>query len=133
MGVIPNLAANAGASGTILPSRLGRALANARHEFAVFAYLSRNGTLLGTRTTGSSLPELVALPIRRIVLDGIKLDADRMVMAHNHPSGIARPSRADIDATRQLSRALALFDIRLVDHWIVTRDQRVSLRALGLM
>lgn len=105
----------------------------AKHEVAAFAYLTRAGQLLGTQTIGSGLPDLVELPIRRIVREAILLDADRLVMAHNHSSGIARPSRADIDATRRLSRALAMFDVRLVDHWIVTADKSVSLRALGLM
>jgi len=116
-----------------MPRRLGRALAGAEHEIAAFVYLSRCGRLLGTRTIGSSHSDLIELPIRRIVRQAIVLDADRLVMAHNHPSGIARPSRADIDVTRRLSRALALFDVRLVDHWIVTADTHVSLRELGLM
>lgn len=127
------MAADARASVGKLPRRLGRTLAGAEHEVAAFAYLAPCGRVLGTRTIGSGLPDLVALPIRRIVRQAILLDADRLVMAHNHPSGIARPSRTDIDATRRLSRALAMFDVRLVDHWIVTRDKSVSLRALGLM
>lgn len=133
MGVMAVFAADAAALSAKLPVPLGNALADARHEIAAFAYLSRTGTLLGTRTIGSALPDLVELPIRRIVRHAILLDADRLVMAHNHPSGIAKPSRADIDATRRLSRALALFDVRLVDHWIVTADTHVSLRELGLM
>ena len=133
MGVAAAFAMDAAALSANLPMPLGDALADAPHEIAAFAYLSRTGTLLGTRTIGSSLPDLVALPIRQIVRHAILLDADRLVMAHNHPSGIAAPSRADIDTTRRLSRALAMFDVRLVDHWIVTRDRWVSLRALGLM
>ncbi|VXC83337.1 JAB domain-containing protein [Sphingomonas sp. AX6] len=133
MGVTAAFAMDAAALSANLPMPLGDALADAPHEIAAFAYLSRTGTLLGTRTIGSSLPDLVALPIRQIVRHAILLDADRLVMAHNHPSGIAAPSRADIDTTRRLSRALAMFDVRLVDHWIVTRDRWVSLRALGLM
>lgn len=133
MGVTLALAADAQASVGKLPRRLGQTLASAEHEVAAFAYLTRCGRVLGTRTIGSGLSDLVELPIRRIVREAILLDADRLVMAHNHPSGIARPSRADIDATRRLSRALALFDVRLVDHWIVTADKSVSLRALGLM
>lgn len=133
MRVCLALAADARASVGKLPRRLGKTLAVAKHEVAAFAYLSRAGTLLGTHTIGSSLPDLVELPIRRIVRQAILLDADALVMAHNHPSGIARPSRTDIDTTRRLSRALAMFDVLLVDHWIVTADTRVSLRALGLM
>lgn len=133
MGVMAVFAADAAALSAKLPIPLGNVLADARHEVAAFAYLSRAGRLLGIRTIGSGLPDLVELPIRRIVRHAILLDADRLVMAHNHPSGIAKPSRADIDTTRRLSRALALFDVRLVDHWIVTRDRSISLRALGLM
>lgn len=133
MGIRLDLARETRASEAKLPVVLGDALADAADEVAAFAYLSADGDLLGTRTIASDLRDLVELPIRRIVRQAILLDADRLVMAHNHPSGIARPSRTDIDATRRLSRALAMFDVRLVDHWIVTADKSVSLRALGLM
>lgn len=55
-----------------------------------------------------------------------------VIVAHNHPSGVAEPSQADLAITRRLRDALALVDIRLLDHFIVG-DQVVSLAERGLV
>lgn len=112
---------------------LRAAVVNAAHEVVAFLFLGSAGHVLGSRRLSSRRTGFVDLPVRRIVREAVLLDAERLVMAHNHPSGEARPSRADIEATRRLSRALALVDVALIDHWIVTRDRAVSLRAMGLM
>jgi len=52
-------------------------------------------------------------------------------MAHNHPSGIAEPSAADINLTRQLKQALALIDVRLLDHIVVSGAGTTSLAERG--
>ncbi|MFT5032188.1 MAG: DNA repair protein RadC [Bacteroidia bacterium] len=49
----------------------------------------------------------------------LELNAAALIVAHNHPSGVAEPSRADIAITGRLREALALADIRLLDHCIV--------------
>ena len=54
-----------------------------------------------------------------------------MIVAHNHPSGLAEPSQADIDITRRLKLALDLVDIRLLDHFVIGRGQVVSLAQEG--
>ncbi len=54
-----------------------------------------------------------------------------MIVAHNHPSGVAEPSQADADITRRLNKALALVDIRLLDHVVVGDSDTVSLAARG--
>ncbi|MFX8176176.1 JAB domain-containing protein, partial [Acinetobacter baumannii] len=55
------------------------------------------------------------------------------ILAHNHPSGVAEPSRADELLTRQLSQALALVDVRVVDHFIVGACEVVSFAERGLL
>ena len=57
----------------------------------------------------------------------------RMILAHNHPSGIAEPSRADELITQRVKEALALVDIRLLDHIIVGDGASVSLAERGLL
>lgn len=52
-------------------------------------------------------------------------------MAHNHPSGLAEPSAADISLTRQLKQALSLIDVRLVDHVVVSATGTTSLAERG--
>ena len=54
-----------------------------------------------------------------------------MVIAHNHPSGVAEPSRADMQLTRRLVDALALVDIRVLDHFIIGDGDGVSLAERG--
>jgi DNA repair protein RadC len=59
--------------------------------------------------------------------------AAAVIVAHNHPSGSNEPSAADIAVTRRLREALALVDIRLLDHFIVGEGRPLSLAARGLM
>jgi DNA repair protein RadC len=66
----------------------------------------------GTTTQTSVYP-------REVVRDGLKLNASAVIVAHNHPSGCAEPSRADEMLTQQLRQALALIDVKVLDHFIV--------------
>jgi DNA repair protein RadC len=56
-----------------------------------------------------------------------------MIVAHNHPSGVAEPSQADIQITRRLKESLALVDIRVLDHFIVDDTSVVSFAERGLL
>ena len=56
-----------------------------------------------------------------------------MILVHNHPSGHPEPSTADEVLTRTLKSALALVDVRVLDHFVVTRSTAVSLAERGLM
>ncbi len=67
------------------------------------------------------------LPIRKIVDFSLRYNAKSVIVAHNHPSGVALPSRDDIDATVNLKNALDLIGVRLLDHYIVADNDCVSL------
>ena len=56
-----------------------------------------------------------------------------MTFAHNHPSGVAQPSRADELLTRQLREALTLVEVRVLDHFIVAGTQTLSFAERGLL
>ncbi|WP_439571827.1 JAB domain-containing protein [Sphingomonas sp.] len=117
-----------------LASRLAAEIADAQHELAVFAFCDSRGTVIGTRRITSPWADAVELPLRRIVADAVLLDAARVLMAHNHPSGEAWPSRADRMVTARLARALAAVDTRLVDHIVVGQGGAMwSFRAAGLL
>ena len=62
-----------------------------------------------------------------------KRQAAAAIVAHNHPSGIAEPSRADELITVRLKEALALVDVRLLDHIVVGDGQTVSLAERGVL
>ncbi|MEM1080450.1 MAG: DNA repair protein RadC [Pseudomonadota bacterium] len=70
---------------------------------------------------------------RVVVEHGLKHQAAAMIVAHNHPSGVAEPSQADLAITRKLRDALGLVDIRLLDHFIVGDSEVVSLAERGLV
>ncbi len=57
---------------------------------------------------------------------------DSMVFAHNHPSGVADPSQADIQITERLKKALALVDIRVLDH-VIIGDETLCFSERGLI
>jgi DNA repair protein RadC len=70
---------------------------------------------------------------REVVRRALDLNAAAVVFAHNHPSGTAEPSLADEQITRQLKAALALVDVRVLDHIIVGNGQVCSLAERGLL
>ncbi|EIZ79989.1 DNA repair protein RadC [Novosphingobium sp. Rr 2-17] len=73
------------------------------------------------------------IPLRRSVRRAFDLDARRVVLAHNHPSRILRPSLADILATKRFRDIVEALDIRLEDHCIVAGDAVLSMRRMGLL
>jgi DNA repair protein RadC len=80
----------------------------------------------GTLTQTSVYP-------REVVKAALAANAAAVIFAHNHPSGVAQPSQADELLTRQLKEALALVDIRVLDHFVVAGNQALSFAERGLM
>ena len=70
---------------------------------------------------------------REIAARALQLGAAAVIVAHNHPSGVAEPSRADEDLTQSLKRALQLVDVRVLDHVVVGRGASVSFAERGLL
>ena len=86
-----------------------------RHQVIKFEELFR-----GTIDGASVYP-------REVVKKALDYNAAALIIAHNHPSGIAEPSQADEDITHRLKEALSLVDIRLLDHLIVGDAEIISL------
>lgn len=70
---------------------------------------------------------------REVVKRALGHNAAAVIFAHNHPSGIAEPSSADISLTRRLKTALELVDIRVLDHFVIGDNQAVSFAERGLV
>ena len=70
---------------------------------------------------------------REVVKRALGHNAAAVIFAHNHPSGIAEPSAADISLTQRLKTALELVDIRVLDHFIIGNQQAVSFAERGLI
>jgi len=94
---------------------------DSQHRLIVLEELFR-----GTLTQTSVYP-------REVVVRALALNAASVVLAHNHPSGTAKPSRADEMLTHTLKAALALVDVRVLDHFVVTSAEAVSMAELGLL
>ena len=103
------------------------------HEvFAVMFLDSQNRLIALEEMFRGTLTQASVYP-REIVLRALQHQAAAVVLAHNHPSGLAEPSRADIELTRTLLAALALVDVRVLDNFIVTRERATSMAEEGLM
>lgn len=103
------------------------------HEVFAVMFLDAQNRLIrmeemfrGTLTQASVYP-------REIVKRALELQAAAVVLAHNHPSGAAEPSRADEFLTQTLKSALALIDVRVLDHLVVARHDVVSFAERGLL
>ncbi|MDM7941225.1 MAG: DNA repair protein RadC [Hydrogenophaga sp.] len=108
-------------------------LGGRQHEvFAVLFLDSQNRLLALEELFRGTLTQTSVYP-REVVLRALHHHAAAVVLAHNHPSGSALPSRADEALTTTLKSALALVDVRVLDHFIVTRDQAASMAELGLV
>ena len=70
---------------------------------------------------------------REVVKEALSVNAAAVILAHNHPSGVAEPSQADERITRRLKSALELVDIRLLDHLIIGDGKTTSLASRGLI
>lgn len=92
-----------------------------RHRVLAFEELFR-GTLNGT-----------AVYPREIVKRALALNAAAVILVHNHPSGVAEPSRADEVLTERLKEALALIEVRVLDHIVVGDGETVSFSERGLL
>lgn len=80
----------------------------------------------GTLTQTSVYP-------REVVKQAIAENAAAVIFAHNHPSGVAEPSRADEMLTRNLRQALALVDVRVLDHFVIAGNKALSFAERGLL
>lgn len=86
---------------------------------------------LDTLFTGS-LSQTSVYP-REVVKRALARNAAAVILAHNHPSGVAEPSRADEYLTQTLKSALSLVDVRVLDHLVVGCGQAVSFAERGLL
>ena len=103
------------------------------HEiFAVLFLDSQHRLIVLEEMFRGTLTQTSVYP-REIVVRALALNAASVVLAHNHPSGTARPSRADETLTQTLKAALALVDVRVLDHFVVTGTEAVSMAELGLL
>ncbi|HET9412205.1 MAG TPA: JAB domain-containing protein [Candidatus Saccharimonadales bacterium] len=106
---------------------------NKRQEYFVCLSLDSGRRLIARRTVTIGLLDMSLVHPREVFAGPLKDRAATVIIAHNHPSGIAEPSRQDIKATQQLIAAGQLLGIPLSDHIIITKDRHYSFRESGLI
>lgn len=104
-----------------------------KNEVVYQLCLDRKGKLLVCKKLGEGDHSSANLDIRRLVENALLFSASGVVLAHNHPSGIALPSADDYVATDRAKAALATIDVQLVDHIILADDDFVSLADSGYL
>lgn len=106
-------------------------LSHLDHEELWAVYASRSGRILQTVLIGEGGIDGAPADVRKIVRPALQYQATNVALCHNHPHSLPHPSQADLDVTRQVAQALALFNISLVDHVIIADGTFYSFRANG--
>ncbi|MBR6311420.1 MAG: DNA repair protein RadC [Oscillospiraceae bacterium] len=99
----------------------------ARDEIVYELTLDNKCRLINVRKLAEGEPNCADLSTRHLVENALRDNASCVILAHNHPSGVAIPSHSDLRSTEQASAALKTVGVRLLDHIIVAEEDYVSL------
>ena len=108
-------------------------LADYRNEVFGCLFLDNRNRIIAVRELFQGTINGASIYPRVVVQQALEVNAAAMVFFHNHPSGVAEPSHADEAITRRLKDALALVDVRVLDHFVVSAGESVSFAELGLL
>ena len=101
-------------------------------EFAVM-FLDTRHRLISFDVMFTGTIDSASVHPREVVKRALQHNAAAIICAHNHPSGVAEPSAADQALTRRLKDALGLIDIRVLDHFVVSASEHVSMSERGMI
>lgn len=103
------------------------------HEVFAVVYLDAQHRLIAIKELFRGTLSQTSVYPREVIKEALALNAGAAILAHNHPSGEAEPSAADDSLTQRLKAALAVVDITVLDHLVVTGDVIVSYAERGLL
>jgi DNA repair protein RadC len=99
-------------------------LAGLGHEVFVVIFLdAQNRVICSEEMFRGTLSQTAVYP-REVLKKVLQHNAAAVILAHNHPSGVAEPSQADQQLTRALQKALELIDVRVLDHFVIAGNTR---------
>ena len=105
---------------------------NEKEELALLLCLDTGGRLICCEVLNRGVINAVNISLRRMVELALKHKASSVLLSHNHPDGLAMPSREDEAFTSKAKDAMKLIDIELLDHIIIAGDRYFSMRDSGL-
>ena len=108
-------------------------LAELEHEVFAVLFLDNRHRVICFDEMFTGTIDGASVHPREVVKRALRHNAAAVILAHNHPSGIPEPSRADISLTRRLTDALALVDVRVLDHIVVGGTETASFAERGLL
>jgi len=111
---------------------LHRQLRDRQHEVFACVMLDNRNRVIAFRELFRGTIDGASVYPREVVKQALADNAAAVILAHNHPSGIAEPSQADIQITERLKKALALVDIRVLDH-VIIGDETTCFSERGLI
>lgn len=111
---------------------LASCLAGRRNEMVYLLCLDAKYKLISCRQVGEGDVNSANIPVRRMVEIGLSANASMVILAHNHPGGVATPSREDVMTTLAFAQALRPLGILLLDHVIVADDDFITMRQSGI-
>ena len=103
------------------------------HEVFVVLFLDTHHRLIACEEMFRGTVSQTSVYPREVVKRALALNASSVILAHNHPSGATEPSNADRHLTKQLQSALALIDVRVLDHLVVGCTTTTSFAERGLI
>ncbi len=108
-------------------------IAGLEHEVFVVLFLDAQHRLIACDELFRGTLAQTSVYPREVVKEALRHNAAAVILGHNHPSGLAEPSRADELLTAALKQALALVDIRTLDHFVVGHEKTISFAERGLL
>lgn len=108
-------------------------LGQLEHEVFAVVFLDAQNRVIECREMFRGTLTQTSVYPREVVKASLQLNAAALILAHNHPSGVAEPSRADEYLTQTLKTALAMIDVRVIDHMVVAGGRVVSFAERGLL
>jgi DNA repair protein RadC len=103
------------------------------HEVFYVIFLNTKNHVIHHEALFRGTIDSADVPIREVVKEALDHNAANVIVAHNHPSGVAEPSQSDKSLTSMLSMALAMVGMKLLDHLVVGEGEVVSFAEQGLM
>ena len=104
-------------------------LKNEKREIVKVIILNSHNTILKIQTISQGGTNSVQVDTKDILMEAVKMGAPKIIMVHNHPSGETNPSKADIEFTEKLAKAVEVFGIQLLDHIIIGYNEYTSIKS----